>query len=241
MNFLNAWREQMAFPLYLIILMATVTFTGETKTYTVKKIQNGELIVTGKGDSPSWKKGPELSEFEYPWEGKKSTTTSFKALHDSEWFYCLFEVGDPEVRVYVVNNNKLEVVNSDRVEIFFKKDDRLLPYYCLELDPNSRVMDYEAKYHRNFNPDWSWPSGQLNVKSSRTKEGYKVEVAISKQSLRQLGLLQGNILQAGLYRAECVSLEGDQATMSWISWIKPNSEAPDFHISSSFGSLILEE
>jgi len=231
----------MAFPSYLIILMTIVTITEETKTYTVKKIESGELVVTGKGDSPSWKKGTALSDFEYPWEGKKSTTTSFKALHDSEWFYCLFDVHDPDVKVYVVNNNKLEVINSDRVEIFFKKDDRLLPYFCLELDPNGRVLDYEAQYHRNFNPEWSWPSGQLTVKASRTKEGYKVEIAIRKESLRQLGLLQGNTLQAGLYRAECTSLEGDKATMSWISWIKPNSETPDFHISSSFGRLILED
>jgi hypothetical protein len=51
----------------------------------------------------------------------------------------------------VVKNDKLEVVNSERVEIFFRKDEALTPYYGLELDANGRVLDYEAEYHRKFN------------------------------------------------------------------------------------------
>jgi hypothetical protein len=29
--------------------------------------------------------------------------------------------------------------------------------------------------------------------------------------------------------------------MSWISWLKPTSETPDFHIPSAFGTLVLSE
>jgi hypothetical protein len=212
-----------------------------TKTYSVENIKNEDVIITGKGDSKHWKKARSLTDFTYPWENKKSNTISFKALHNQAWFYCLFEVKDPDVKVYVDKNDKLEVINSDRVEIFLRKDERMIPYYGLELDPNGRVLDYEAEYHRKFNPEWSWPAGGLIVKASRTNEGYKVEVAMQKESLIKLGLLKGNKLEAGVFRAECTSLLGDKATMSWISWLTPASDTPDFHIPSAFGVLLLSE
>jgi hypothetical protein len=62
-------------------------------------------------------------------------------------------------------------------------------------------------------------------------------VAIRKESLVKLGLLKNNKLEAGLFRGECVSLEGDQANMSWISWMKPTSETPDFTYLSAFGTI----
>ena len=221
--------------------MLTVMHADGQKTYTVENIQHDEVEVTGKGDNKLWRKANKLTEFEYPWDTKRSATTSFKALHNKTWLYCLFEVQDSDVKVYVVKNDKLEAINSDRVEIFFRKDDRLTPYYCLELDANGRVLDYEAEYHRKFNPAWSWPAGQLIVKATRTKDGYNVEVAIQKESLIKLGLLKGNRIEAGLFRADCYSLEGDKADMKWISWLKPTSETPDFHIPSSFGVLMLSE
>ena len=211
------------------------------KTYTVENIHNNEIAVSGKGDSKLWAKAKQLKDFAYPWENKRSTTTSFKALHNKDWFYCLYEVQDADLKVYVDKNDKLEVVNSDRVEIFFRKDERMMPYYGLELDPNGRVLDYQAEYHRKFNPTWSWPAGELIVKASRTADGYRVEVAIQKESLKKLGLLNGNKIEAGVFRAECTSLVGDQATMSWISWLMPASETPDFHIPSAFGTLVLSE
>ena len=226
---------------YVIILITTVMLAYKTKTYSVENIKDEEVVVTGSGDSKLWKKAKSITDFTYPWENKRSTTTSFKALHNKEWFYCLYEVQDSDIKVYVKDNNKLEVINSDRVEIFFRRDEKLTPYYCLELDPNGRVLDYEAEHHRKFNPAWSWPTGQLKVKASRTSDGYIVEVAIRKESLLKLGLLKDNRIEAGIFRAECVSLVGDQANMSWISWLTPTSETPDFHIASAFGTLMFED
>ncbi len=220
--------------------MTTGVLLQDSKTYRVKKIQE-ELMVTGKGDSPLWKVAGQLSDFVYPWENERPSGTSFKALHSKDWLYCLFTSSADDIKVYVDKNDKTEVVNSERVELFFKIDDRLSPYYCLELDPNGRVFDYKAEYQRKFDVKWSWPAGQLLVKAVRTKSGYTVEIAISKGSLKELGLLQGKFLKTGLYRGECVELNGNEATLKWVSWVKPSSPTPDFHIPSSFGVLELTD
>jgi hypothetical protein len=223
--------------------MALVTLTHSKegrKTYSVKKISE-EINTSGKGDHVLWKSANVLSDFNYPWEKEKPLPTRFKALHNDAWVYCLFEVVDDNINIFQDKNHKDEVAASSRVEIFFKKDDKLLPYYCMELDPIGRVLDYEGTYHRNFNGKWSWPAGNLIVKTARTKDGYSVEVAVSKASLSKLGLLQGNTLQAGLYRADCFKTKDGSHDFKWISWVKPDSKTPDFHIPSSFGILRLEE
>jgi hypothetical protein len=233
----------MVFFPYFAILMVTFVFDhpkDDNKTYPVKRIQ-GELQVTGKGDSPFWKEAGELTDFIYPWENEEPPLTSFKALHNADWLYCLFRAEDDNINLFVDKNVKSEVGASDRVEIFFKIDDHLSPYYGLEMDPLARVMDYKAEYYRKFDQGWSWPAGELVIKTDLGKDGYTVELAFSKKSLNALGLLKAKRLLAGLYRGNCIALKGKEATLKWISWVKPDSTTPDFHIPSSFGILILED
>ena len=234
----------MSYLSYLIILMATVTLDTsikETKTYRVGRIPDGALAVTGKGDNPHWKKAAALSDFSYPWEKDNPPATSFKALHNADWLYCLYTVSDENINIFVDKNEKSEVGASDRVEIFFRINERLSPYYGLEMDPLGRVMDYKATYHRKFDSSWKWPAQQLIIKTDVRKDGYTVEIAISKKSLNELGLINGTHLEAGLYRGNCISLIGKEAELKWISWVKPDSKTPDFHIPSSFGVLVLED
>lgn len=227
----------------LLLIMATgILATNEpVKSYSVKSIGNKEINVNGMGDDPKWKTAIELTDFIYPWEKESPPFTSFKALHSKDWLYCLYKVKDDHINVFVKTNEKSEVVFSDRVEIFFRKDEKMSPYYGLELDPNGRVYDYEAEYHRKFNPEWTWPAGQLIVKASKEADGYTVEVAISKKSLKELQLLKGNILQAGVYRGDCVEITEDNSKIKWISWVRPDSPTPNFHIPSSFGILKLAD
>ncbi len=134
----------------------------------------------------------------------------------------------------------MEVVDSDRVEIFFRSDDRLDPYYCLEMDPLGRVLDYRASFYRKFEYEWQWPGrNQLQIKSNYAHSGYIVEGSITMASLKELNLLNNNELQAGLFRGECLKVRDPESSFSWISWIKPESVRPDFHIPSSFGVIKL--
>lgn len=134
----------------------------------------------------------------------------------------------------------MEVGASDRVEIFISPDTTLSTYYCLEMDATGRVLDYRASYYRKMDYSWKWPNEQFIIKTSKTKSGYIVEIAISIRALNDLGLLQNKRLLAGLFRAERKSGGAARANIHWISWIKPNAEKPDFHIPSAFGMLMLE-
>ncbi len=229
------------FLIFMTTVLLSNTTKEEIKTYSVNKLQGKEIVVTGKGNDPQWKIAIELTDFIYPWENETPPLTSFKALHNKEWLYLLYRVKDDHINVLVKTNEKSEVISSDRVEIFFRKDDQMLPYYGLEMDPNGRVFDYLAEYHRKFTSTWSWPAGELIIKANKVADGYTVEVAISKKSLKQLELLNGNRIEAGVYRGECVEITEDNSKIKWISWVRPDSATPNFHIPSSFGVLMLED
>ena len=79
-----------------MIAAAMVQADESSKIYQVKKIHN-ELLITGKGDDPLWKEAHELASFVYPWEKEKAPFTSFKALHNEGWLYCLFTVTDENI------------------------------------------------------------------------------------------------------------------------------------------------
>jgi len=211
------------------------------KTYRVKQIAVNQHSFDGESMNSIWKHANILSEFSFPWENESAPKTEFRALYDNEYFYFRFDVEDENVLSFVKNDHKMEVIHSDRVEIFFRKDENLDPYYCLEMDARGRVLDYKTKYYRDFEYDWSWPGPKnIEVKSSETNKGYVVEGKITLASLKELGLLNDHILQAGLYRGYCMSLPNPDGKFKWISWINPKVDKPDFHIPSSFGNLKFE-
>jgi len=215
------------------------------KTYSVKRIASNQITLDSNSFNPIWEQANIASDFSFPWEDQTAPKTHFRALYDDEFFYFRFDVEDDDVLTYVKENHKMEVVDSDRVEIFFKQDDKLNPYYCLEMDARGRVLDYVTRYYRDFDYEWQWPGSDcLNVKASENKQGYVVEGSISLSSLKDLGLLKNNILEAGLYRGYCMQLPNInseiEADLRWISWVNPNVDQPDFHIPSSFGILKLE-
>ncbi len=209
--------------------------------YRVKNVSSSKLLAHGKLKDSIWEKANELKDFSFPWEDELAPDTSFRALYDDANFYFRFDVEDSNILTHVVVDHKMEVVNSDRVEIFFRRDEALNPYYCLEMDARGRVLDYRVNYYRKFDYEWQWPGNDnLKVIASENEYGYSVEGIISLSSLRELGLLKNSILEVGLYRAYRMQFPINQAKFKWISWVKPKADKPDFHIPSSFGILKLE-
>lgn len=227
----------------LIATVLYITIAGSrlfAQTYSVKKVTPGAVTMTGVGQSAAWSTANKLTHFIYPWQKEIPPATTFAALWDGQWLYCLFTAVDDSVNILKVTNDKRESGASDRVEIFFKKDDAMMPYYCLEMDAAGRTLDYSANYYRKMQYSWNWPKDQLIINTTRTTTGYQLQAAIGIPVLLQLGLLQKNRLQAGLFRAECTSIQNGKPNFNWISWIDPKSVQPDFHIPAAFGVLILE-
>lgn len=186
----------------------------------------------------SWDQAASLDDFKYPWRNTTPPKTVFKAFYDNECIHFKFIAYGPQPLVYVNTNHKIEVTKSERVEIFFRTNDKMQPYYCLEMDPKGRVLDYKANYYRKFDRIWQWPD-HLHIKTEIFEEYYSLQGKLSFESLNNLGLIQDNKIEIGIYRGHCLELNGENATINWISWVDSKTPKPDFHVPSSFGKLVL--
>lgn len=205
--------------------------------YQVAYLPDAVIAIDGMLDEPAWKQAVPLDDFSFPWEKRPIPKTVFRALMNDEFFYFAFTVQDADVAVDRDSSDKMAVTKGDRVEMFFSPGNPLKKYYCFEIDPTSRILDYSAVYHRQFDYAWTFPG--LTAKASLTKDGYIVEGAIPLQTLDELmgkSLLKGDTLWAGIYRAE---FSHGQGTIDehWLAWIDPKTDQADFHISATFGGL----
>ncbi|MNQ39446.1 hypothetical protein D3C85_530560 [compost metagenome] len=196
--------------------------------------KEGEIL-----DASFWKKANCLTDFSSPWKNDPISKIEFRALHDSENFYFNFRVFDTDIYIDQKDSSVDSIGNSDRVELFFRANDSLNPYYCLEMDTAARIMDFEAKPNKDFDFNWKWPKTDLEIKSSKEENSFTVEGRISIASLKELNLIQNNTIETGVFRAKFSLTKNLQYDATWISWVNPNTLEPNFHIASSFGKFIL--
>ncbi|WP_241258539.1 sugar-binding protein [Flavobacterium sp. Sr18] len=211
------------------------------KEYEVHLIENKQLTVSGNGDDIAWENAQILTDFCSPWNNKKGTEITFKALWDRENLFFNFTVLDTEIHIEKKDDSFESIGNSDRVELFFRTDDALNPYYCLEIDNTGRIMDFIAYPNKNFDFDWNWPKNDLVVKSSVNTGSFIVEGSISIESLKSFNLVKNNRIETGVFRAKYVKTKNEFFEPNWITWINPNTETPNFHLASSFGVFVLKE
>lgn len=211
------------------------------KNYNVNCIERGALILTGKGDNQLWQKAELLTDFVSPWDIKKPKKIEFKAMWDTKNLFFCFTVFDNVIHIDKTDNRFESIGNSDRVELFFRTSASLNPYYCLEIDPTPRIMDFKAYPNKNFNFEWNWPKNDLTVKSQINNNNFTVEIAISIKSLNSLNLIKENKIETGIFRAKYKEQENSIFEPTWISWVNPNTESPNFHTPTSFGVLNLME
>nr|WP_255673680.1 sugar-binding protein [Flavobacterium sp. JAS] len=186
-----------------------------------------------------WEKANCLTDFSSPWKNDSFSKIEFRALWDLENLFFNFRVFDTAIYIDRKDDSFDSIGNSDRVELFFRANDSLNPYYCLEMDTAARIMDFEARPNKDFDFNWKWPKKDIEVKASKDKTSFTVEGRISIQSLDDLNLIQNNTIEAGVFRAKFSLVENLQYDAIWISWVNPNTDTPNFHIASSFGKFIL--
>jgi hypothetical protein len=209
------------------------------KEYKVILIEKNSKLDSKILDSILWERANCLTDFSSPWKKDPVSKIEFRALHDLESLYFNFRVFDTDIYIDQKDNSVESIGNSDRVELFFRTNDFLNPYYCLEMDTAARIMDFEAKPNKDFDFNWNWPKEHLEVKSSKGENSFTVGGRISIVSLKELDLIQNNTIEAGVYRAKFSKDENQNYKPTWISWVNPNTPEPNFHIASSFGKFIL--
>ena len=166
------------------------------------------------------------------WKNLNDRTNIF-LYHDHDRLYFEFDICDTTLQI---NRSDIErsVDFSDRAEIFLSKDKEMKEYFCFEIDPYGKVMDYKASHYRDF--DFEWDCQEIITDASITDTGYCVTASFPLEWLRREGLMAENgDMLVGLYRADFI--KGTEADIDWYSWRKPKSSEPDFHIPSSLGRV----
>lgn len=183
---------------------------------------------------------PKLNNFSSASTNEPIQDVCFQAFHDNSSIFFRFSVICPNPKIYVENNNKMEVLNSERVEIFFRLDSKMTPYYCLEIDASGRVLDYKSVYYRERDFEWKWPDS-LEIEAKTNNNGYSIQGKFKISTLKKLDLIKHNEIQIGLFRGHCTEIIDSKASFEWITWINPKKEKPDFHIPEVFGLFVLED
>lgn len=209
--------------------------------YIVRHLPQNVIEYSKNFDEIPWSQANVLVDFKNPWSSKKLPNTEFRALWDSKHLYFRFDAKDSSIYINENDNSVESIGASDRVEIFFRKNKDLDPYYCMEIDPKARIMDFKALPNRNFNFEWSYTKEHLNVEAHITEKGYLVEGTVSIKFLENSDLLHNGIIETGIYRAKYIKQKGSGYQPTWITWVDPQTENPDFHTPSSFGLFELEK
>lgn len=209
------------------------------KEYQVVLIEKKQQKLNEISALSFWEKANCLTDFCSPWKKDPISKIEFRAMWDLENFYFNFRVFDTDIFIDQKDNSFTTIGNSDRVELFFRTNESLNPYYCLEIDTDGRIMDFKAHPDKNFDFNWKWPKNHIEVQTSKDEISFTVEGRISIQSLKDLNLIQNNTIEAGVFRAKFSVVENLQYEPAWISWVNPNTETPNFHIASSFGKFVL--
>ncbi len=207
-------------------------------TFDVPRLKS-PLTLDGKLDEECYRIFEPYTEFVYPWEPEHTPPpTKAWLFWDDTYLYSCWDVDDDHfITAPPGPDGKLAVLDHSRVEIFLWNGDPKGSYYGFEINPHGLTLDYEARFHRIFNRDWTCHG--LKIGSSRTERGYCIEAAIPLDTLAASGydLRSQWMWRAGLYRAEKDAENPEE--FHWSCIVNPHREEVDFHIPETFGILAL--
>lgn len=163
----------------------------------------------------------EINTLHAPWDGLDDNTL-FRCFSDSEWFYFMYEVEDATITLVEDYQGEKDVEPEDRVEIFFSPREEMDIYWCAEMDPAGRVLDYESKYYRIM--DYGWNFRTLEIATNIKENGYTLWGKVSKEELRSLGVDLSNF-RMGVFRADF----RPDGSVNWYSAVPTEDKSPDFH------------
>ncbi|WP_272674139.1 MULTISPECIES: sugar-binding protein [unclassified Providencia] len=213
-----------------------VTASVAAKEYQINHTDQLKSLNDATKSTEVWEKAEVLTDFTYPWEKEVAPKTDFRALWSDDALYFRFIADDKDIQLGDNPDKDQAVLDSDRVELFFATSPELEPYYTAEMDPKGRTFDAKANYYREVDPSWNWET--LQTVGEITPNGYVLTGKIDLDEFTKLDLWQDadkQTLMCAILRGEFSAGEPKQVR-KWISWIKPDSVKPDFHIPSAFGT-----
>jgi len=189
-----------------------------------------QIVVDGK--LKDWNGTYYVSGLTNPWGNNDIDKTIFNYHISDKYFKFYFKTEDTTftVETYV---DEMSVAAGDRVELFFSPQKDIDEYYCFEISPKGGVLDYKAKHYREFDNDWDFKSLVLTAIDSY--DSYIVEGRVSLDELRSLGMKDS--LYLGIFRADYLAKD----SMNWYTKSIPESETPDFHISTAFEEIAINK
>ncbi|MCK4558342.1 MAG: carbohydrate-binding family 9-like protein [Calditrichia bacterium] len=208
----------------------------KVKTYLVNSVYNKNISIEDLDSRHILALANVETRFVQPWNKTDVPYTEFRAICNKKNFYFDFRVDDNDLIIKDKCHNKMDIIQEDRVELFFALDDQLNNYYCLEIDPRGRVFSCAASYYRKFDLSWECPG--LHTVGCINKSGYTVKGLIPLETLKSLGLFfleKGDSIKVGIFRADFYRGVNNRIEERWISWINPKTENPDFHVPAAFG------
>ena len=157
-----------------------------------------------------------------PWDGLEDVTT-FRCHADQERFYFHYEVVDSTLTLLDPYEGERTVDWEDRVEIFFSQDADMTAYFCGEIDPMGRRMDYSSSYKCPL--DYEWNFSTMRQAGQVTDQGYIVAGSVAISELAELGVDLKNGFYLGVFRADF----HQDGSVNWYSAVKTDDESPYFH------------
>lgn len=217
---------------FFSLVIISCTRKREVPLYEVNFINNQCIKVDGTSDDHAWGRAIILKDFLLPWENDKPQLTIFRALYDTSNLYIFFQAMDHNMVIKDSIRNEIDISKEDRVELFISKNKTMDEYFCIEIDPLGRVLDYRASYYRKFDDKWNIDG--ILVGSKIYPESYQVEFSIPLKSLIKMGVNISEDFYVGLFRAD---LENSVSGLkeNWLSWVDPKTPEPDFHVPQALG------
>lgn len=163
-----------------------------------------------------------ISGLHAPWDSLEDDT-HFSCLAGDSAFRFVFEVNDSTLTVNENPQAELDLLNDDRVEIFFSADSAMTCYYGAEMTPAGHTLDYKAKFYRDI--DYAWNFSTLKLECEHTDMHYTVSGSIDLQELEAMGLNLKDGFYMGVFRADYRA----DGSVNWYSAVKSDDVSPDFH------------
>lgn len=166
------------------------------------------------------------------------TVATVRFFFDDSLLYFAFDVEDTTINLFTYGD-EMSVTKGDRVELFFAPSLELHDYFCWEISPAGKVLDYRAKYKRQFDNSWYLPG--VTVVTHLWSRGYTVSGGIPMSFIRRWwkrapGESDSHEIYAGVFSADFYGEKEEEVV--WNSWVAPRSDKPDFHIPSAFGRFV---